>query len=178
MKALKIIGIILAVIIGLPLIIALFVSNDFSYEQSITINAPIEQVWASTNSLEKMDEWSPWTAKDPDLEQSFTGTSGAVGSENCWDSQHPEVGAGCQTITKVEAPTLLESHLSFSRPNESEGDAYVKLAEKNGATEVTWGMVSELPYPFNLINLVMDAEAAMSGEFNKGLNRLKEIAEA
>lgn len=178
MKALKIIGLILLVLIGLPLLIATMVSKDFSYEQSITINAPVEQVWASTNSLEKMDLWSPWTARDPQLLQTFVGAEGSVGAKNCWDSQHPEVGAGCQTITKVEAPYLLESKLEFTRPNEATGDSYLKLKAVAGGTEITWGMISELPYPFNIINLWMPAEKAMKADFTAGLEKLKELAEA
>ncbi len=177
MKALKIIGIILLILIGLPLIIALFVNKDFSHEESLTINAPVDEVWSSTNTLQKMDAWSPWTGRDPEIKQDYTGNEGTVGSKNCWDSQHPEVGAGCQTITKVGAPYLLETHLDFTRPYESQGDAYVKLEEDGNGTKVTWGIKSEFPYPMNLMNLMMDAEAAMGPDFQKGLNSLKTIVE-
>lgn len=177
MKALKIIGLILLIIIGLPLVIALFVSNDFSYEDQVSINAPIQKVWDQTNTLQKMDNWSPWGKKDPDLNQSFTGADGSVGSQNCWDSQHPEVGAGCQTITKVNAPYLLETRLDFTRPQESQGDGYVKLEESNGTTIVTWGIKSEFDYPMNILNLLMSAEDAMGPSFKEGLGKLKELSE-
>lgn len=178
MKALKVVGIILLVLIGLPLVLALFVSNDFSYEQSILINAPVEEVWANTNTLKKMDAWSPWTAKDPELSQTFEGSPGAVGEKNCWDSQSEAVGAGCQTITKVEAPYLLASHLDFSRPNEAEGEAYIRLKATENGTEVSWAMESSLPYPINLLNLIMPAEKAMGPDFTAGLNKLKSIVES
>lgn len=177
MKALKIIGIILLIIIGLPLVIALFVDKDFSHEEKVSIDAPILKVWNQTNTLKQMDNWSPWTKKDPDITQSFTGAEGSVGAKNCWDSQHPEVGAGCQTITKVDAPYLLETHLDFTRPQESQGDAYVKLEESNGATVVTWGIKSEFDYPWNILNLLMSAEDAMGPSFKEGLGKLKELSE-
>ena len=69
MKAVKIILIILVVLVGLPLIIALFVDKDFSHEESIVINAPINEVWNETNTLKKMDAWSPWTKMDDDIQQ-------------------------------------------------------------------------------------------------------------
>jgi len=175
MKVLKVLLIILVVIIALPLLIALGVDKDFSHEESLTINAPILQVWEKTNTLQKMDDWSPWTSMDPEIVQDFTGTAGTVGSKNCWDSQHPEVGAGCQTITKVSAPYLMETHLDFTRPQESEGDAYVKLEEVDGGTQVTWGIKSEFPYPMNILNLFMDAETAMGPSFQEGLGKLNDL---
>lgn len=178
MKALKIIIILVVVLIGGVLISALFVDKDFSHEESVTVNAPVMEVWNSTNTLKKMDAWSPWTKKDPEIKQTFDGQAGSVGAKNCWDSQHEEVGAGCQTITKVEAPYLLESHLDFTRPYESEGDTYLKLEEVDGGTKVTWGMKSEMAYPMNIMNLFMSAEEAMGASFQEGLNSLKDIAES
>jgi hypothetical protein len=177
MKALKIILIILVILIGIPLVIALFVDKDFSHEESLVINAPVTQVWNETNTLKKMDAWSPWTKKDPELEQTFEGAPGTVGAKNCWDSQHPEVGAGCQTITKVGAPYLLETRLDFSRPQESTGMAIIKLEESGSGTKVTWRMESEFDYPMNLINLFMTAEEAMGPSFQEGLGMLKDIVE-
>lgn len=178
MKALKTVVIAVVVLIGGLLIAALFISKDFSYEKTVHIKAPVLQVWNHTNSLENMNAWSPWASIDPDMKQEYKGASGEVGSENCWDSQNENVGAGCQTITKVAAPYTLETHLHFTRPFESHGDAYVKLSESAGGTEVTWGMKSEMAYPMNLMKLFMSAEDAMSEDFTKGLNKLKSLSEA
>lgn len=177
MKVLKPILIIVVVIIGAVLISALFISKDFSHEESMTINASVTEVWNQTNTLEKMDTWSPWTSMDPDIVQDFTGVSGTVGSKNCWDSQHEDVGAGCQTITKIGAPYLLETHLDFTRPQESEGDAYLKLIEAEGGTTITWGIQSEFDYPFNFFLLFTSAEAMMGPSFQEGLGNLKAIVE-
>lgn len=177
MKAVKIIIIVLVVLVGLPLIIALFVDKDFSHEESIVINAPINEVWNETNTLKKMDAWSPWTKMDDNIKQTFEGTAGTAGAKNCWDSQHPDVGAGCQTITKVEAPYLMESRLDFTRPNEATGKAILSLEEAEGGTKVTWRMESEFDYPANLINLMTSAEEAMGPMFKEGLGTLKVLAE-
>ncbi|WP_421750858.1 SRPBCC family protein [Croceimicrobium sp.] len=178
MKALKSVIIGVVVLIGALLLAALFVSKDFSYEQSVHIDAPVLQVWNHTNSLESMNDWSPWASIDPDMKQEYKGASGTVGSENCWDSENENVGAGCQTITKVAAPYTLETHLHFTRPFDSHGDAYVKLSESAGGTKVIWGMKSEMAYPMNIMNLFMSAEDAMSADFSKGLKKLKNLSEA
>jgi len=67
MKILKYIGIVLLVLIAIPLIIALFVSKDFNYEKSISINAPVDSVWMYTSSLGGLDKWSPWNDLDPNM---------------------------------------------------------------------------------------------------------------
>ena len=177
MKILKKIGIGLAAIIALLLIVALFVSNDFYYEKSITINAPIEKVWDHTNSLADLDSWSPWMEYDPNMKRELTGTDGTVGAKSSWESDNEKVGKGSQTITKIEKPTLLETDLKFYTPYESEAKGYVKLKPDGGNTIVTWGFESDMPYPFNLMKLTMNMEESIGQDFQTGLDKLKKMCE-
>ncbi len=177
MKILKILGIGLLIVIGIPLIIALFVPNDFIYEKSIDINAPIEVVWENVNRLADMDKWSPWNDYDPNMKKEFSGTDGEIGAKQFWDSDVEEVGKGSQTIAKLDAPNLIETDLVFYSPYESEAKAYVKLKEQGNVTTVTWGFDSEMPYPFNLMQLFTDMEEMMGKDWNNGLNNLKKLSE-
>lgn len=177
----KILKNLLKVVVGLillALIVAIFIDGDMSFEKSVSIDAPIEKVWEHTNTLDGMDSWSPWVHKDPDAKAQKSGTDGTVGAESCWDSQNKEVGKGCQKITKIEAPNLMETAMTFERPNESEAVGYVKLKEANGGTEVTWGFQSEIPYPFRIMKLFMNLDEAIGDDFDWGLNKLKELSEA
>lgn len=72
MKTSKTIGIVLLILIAIPLIIALFVPKDFAYEKSIAINAPIDSVWETVNSLTALDKWSPWNDQDPNMKKETT----------------------------------------------------------------------------------------------------------
>ncbi len=177
MSILKKAGIVLAIIIGLPLVVAIFVSGDINYEKSITINKPIEEVWPNVSSLAAMDKWSPWNDLDPNMEKSMSGTDGEVGAMASWESDVEEVGKGSQTISNIVKPTLFETDLKFYSPYESEAKGYVKLAEKGSKTVVTWGFSSEMPYPARIMLLFMNMEEEMDPEWNKGLGRLKEICE-
>ncbi|MFZ4724908.1 MAG: hypothetical protein ACOYMD_05640, partial [Paludibacter sp.] len=80
MKALKLIGIGLLVVVAILLIIALFIPKDFAYEKSITINAPIDSVWQNTNSLTGLDKWSPWNDHDPIMKKEMVGVDGTIGA--------------------------------------------------------------------------------------------------
>jgi hypothetical protein len=177
MKALKYIGITLGAIIALILIVALFVSNDVKYEKSISIDAPIDSVWLNVGSLSAVDKWSPWNDYDPNMKKSMTGTDGTVGAMASWESDVEEVGKGSQTISKIEAPTLLETDLKFYVPYESEAKGYIKLTPEGSGTKVTWGFQSEMPYPFNVTKLIINMEDMMEKDWNSGLSKLKALCE-
>jgi hypothetical protein len=177
MKALKYIGITLASIIALILIVALFISGDVHYEKSISINAPIDSVWLNVNSLSDLDKWSPWNDYDPNMKKSMTGTDGAVGSVASWESEVDEVGKGSQTISKIEAPTMIATELKFLVPYESEAKAIVKLSPEGSGTKATWVFESEIPYPFTLMKLFMNMDEMLDKDWNSGLTKLKALCE-
>lgn len=177
MKILKYIGIAVLIIVAIPLIVALFVSKDANYSKSIAIDAPVHVVWKNVNSLADLDKWSPWNDRDPGMKKDWKGTDGTVGASQSWESDVESVGSGSQTISKIEAPNLLETDLNFYEPYESEAKAYVKLTADGGRTVVTWGFESEMPYPFNLMGLFMNLDEMLDEDYNKGLERLKQICE-
>ncbi|MET7029923.1 SRPBCC family protein [Sediminicola luteus] len=177
MRIVKKIGIGLLVIIGLLLIVALFVSNDFHYEKSITINKPIEEVWENTKSLKAIDTWSPWMEYDPNMKKELSGTDGTIGAKVTWESDHEKVGKGSQTITKIDKPNLFATDLKFYTPYESEAKGFIELKPEGNNTIVTWGFDSEMPYPFNLMQLFMDIEEAIGEDFDLGLTKLKQLSE-
>lgn len=177
MSTLKKIGIGLLIIIAIPLIAGLFIDKEVTYEKSILINAPIEIIWLHVNSLSALDKWSPWNDYDPNMKKEFSGTDGEIGATQSWESTVEKVGKGSQTITKIEPPFLLETDLKFYVPYESEAKGYIKLANENGETKVTWGFSSEMPYPFNVSKLFMNMEKMMGEDWQNGLTKLKKLCE-
>jgi len=168
---------VLLAIVIIVLIAALFVSKDMNYEKSISISSPINKVWGFVNKLSEMDKWSPWKDKDPNMKQTLTGDDGNIGAKQSWESDVKNVGAGSQTITKIEQPTLLETQLDFIKPFKSTAQGYIKLSEEGEQTNVTWGFKSKMPYPMNLMKLFMNFEKEMDKEFGAGLTKLKELCE-
>ena len=159
------------------LIIALFVTKDFNFEKSVTINKPIEQVWQHTNSLSALDKWSPWYAYDQNIRKQIYGKDGTVGAKETWESDVESVGKGKQTITKIEAPTLFATKLEFIKPYKNKIDGFVKLKSEGEKTIVSWGVKSKLPYPYNIMNILVNAENTIGKDFASGLNKLKAICE-
>ena len=175
MKTLKFIGLAIGSIIVLILIIALFLPKEFSYEKTISINAPVDSVWQQVNSLAAMDKWSPWNDHDPNMKKEYSGVDGTIGAKQSWEGD--VVGTGSQTITKIEKPVLLETSLDFIKPHESHGKGYVELVADGNVTKATWGMTGNMPYPFNFMILFMNLEKDMGKDWNNGLSRLKSLSE-
>lgn len=172
--------IILYVILGIVLLIlvaGLFISKDVNYEKSLTVQADTGKIWPHVSKLSAMDQWSPWSSKDPDMKTTLTGTDGTVGAKQSWVSKVKNVGEGSQTIANLVKPNLVETKLEFIKPFKSKADAYIKLSQKDKDTVVTWGFKSKMPFPMNLMKLFMNFEKSMDVEFGQGLSKLKEICE-
>ena len=113
---------------------------------------------------------------DPNMEQSIEGQDGTVGATHKW-SGNELVGVGQQKIIAIEENKAIKTKLNFFEPWESEADAYINLASMEDETEVTWGFVSPLPKPMNIMALFMDMEEAVGKDYEKGLNTLKTMVE-
>lgn len=176
-KFFKVVGILLLLLVAFVLIAGIFVSKNFHLERDITINASRDKVWSHVSTLHALHDWSPWVEPDPNIKVSYEGQDGTVGAVYKWDG-NKDVGSGEQTITKLEQPEKMESHLHFIKPFDGQADAYINLADANGGTKVTWGLDMTYNYPMNVIKLFVDMDQMMGDTYNKGLAKLKTICEA
>ncbi|HZI53435.1 MAG TPA: SRPBCC family protein [Chitinophagaceae bacterium] len=176
-KVLKIIGIVLLLAIAFVLIAGIFVPKTFHLEKDITINAPQEKVWSHVNSLQELEKWSPWTDIAPAINVTHEGQKGAIGSVYRWEG-NKDVGSGNQTITKIQQPERVETHLHFIKPFKGEADSFIQLAAAGSGTNVTWGFDTKYSYPMNVMQLFVDMDEMMGNQYNKGLSKLKTISES
>jgi Polyketide cyclase / dehydrase and lipid transport len=176
-KFFKIIGIILLLAIIFVLVAGLLISKDYHFERDITINAPKEKVWSHVNSLGALTKWSPWLDKDPAVQTNIEGQDGAIGSVFKWKG-NKDVGEGTQTLTKLEAPNRVDTHLHFIEPFDGQADAHIDLADAGTGTKVTWGFDMKYTYPMNVMKLFMNMDDLMGKDYSNGLNKLKSLSEA
>lgn len=175
-KVLKYLGLLLLAALVFILISGLFVSKDYHFERSISINAPKEKVWAYVSTFANRNKWSPWLEHDPNMQQSVEGTDGTVGAVHKWKG-NKEVGSGSETFTAIESPSRIASLLSFKEPYESEANAFVTLQAEGTTTKATWGFDSKFPYPMNVMKLFMNMDKMMDKDFSYGLQKLKKNCE-
>jgi len=175
-KFLKITGIVILSLVVLFLIARLVAPKKYHLERDITINAPREKVWSHVNNLEECHKWNPWSEEDPNIKVSYGGNLGTVGSSYSYASE--KVGAGTQTLTKVDQPQRVESHMKFIKPWSGDADIFINLQDASGGTKVTWGFDTQFSYPMNAVIWLMPMDKNMSEAYDKGLNNLKRISES
>jgi effector-binding domain-containing protein/ribosome-associated toxin RatA of RatAB toxin-antitoxin module len=172
MKALKIIGITVGVIIAILLILPIFLPNTFMVERKIVINASPEAIYAQVNSFKNWERWSPWIEADSTIANTYSGPEVGVGAKSEWKSK--KSGNGQQTIIeslpyssirteiKIDDFTPMYSHFTFT-PGE-------------GGTTVVWSDSGSMSYPFNIMGLFTDK--MMAPDFERGLANLKKLVES
>ena len=116
MQILKIILLVIVVIIAIPLIIALFVSNDYKITRSIIINKPQQEVFDYIKLIKNQEQYSKWVMTDPNMKKTFTGPDGTVGFIYAWDSKNKQAGKGEQEIKKINDGEGIDIEVRFEKP--------------------------------------------------------------
>ncbi len=175
MKALKIIGALLLVVV-VAFVIAMFIfPTELVVERSVEINAPKSVVHKHVSSLALMHDWSPWAKTDSTIKWEIVGEDGTVGAIYKWSGE--KVGIGEQEFIAIGDDTV-KMQVRFTTPFESIADAYIILKElAPTSTQVTWGFASNAGRPGNVFMGLMGAEETVGADYQKGLDSLKVIAE-
>ena len=112
---LKKILLILAAIIVIVLVAALFQPAEFRVTRSATIAAPAATVFAEINDFHRWQAWSPWEKLDPTMKRTFEGPASGVGASYGWEG-NSDVGAGRMTISESKPAEIIRIKLEFLKP--------------------------------------------------------------
>lgn len=176
MKILKRILFVILGLIALLLIIALFVKKDYAITKEIVINKPVAEVFNYVKYLKNQDNYSIWNQIDPGMKKVYTGTDGTIGFIYAWDSENKNAGKGAQEIKAIDENKRVDVEIRFEKPMEGTNQASVITTPiDSNKTKVEWGFYGKSPYPFNLMNLCMDA--LVGGDLQKNLENLKKVLE-
>ncbi|MFC5046674.1 SRPBCC family protein [Aquimarina hainanensis] len=178
MGILKKILLVIAILIAIPLITALFVKKEYDVEREVIIDKPKQEVFEYVKYLKNQDQYSKWALMDPEMKKTYSGTDGMVGFIAAWDSENEEVGKGEQEIKKITEGERIDYELRFLTPFQSTEPAYmITEAISGNKTKVKWGFSGHMDYPMNLMMLFMDFEQMIGDDLNTGLQNLKNILE-
>jgi len=175
MKILKYLVIGLVSLVVLVFIVSMFFSSKIHAERSVTINAPVDVVFAQVNTLKNWPKWDPWMSKDPNAENTYEGPESGVGSIHKWKSKVREVGSGAMTLTSSVPNESLDFKLEFEGRGSSMAGFKFKADGPN--TMVTWSL--DMDAGMNPIMRIMGSmmDKMIGPDFEKGLNNLKELCE-
>jgi len=168
--------IILAVVILLPLIIALFIPKDYRVEKHTIINRPKHVVFDYIKYIKNQDYYNKWVMTDPNMKKTFTGTDGTIGFIYAWNG-NKKAGEGENEITGLTDGERITTEIRFVRPFKTIGHTYMAVeADSEHGTKITWGMTGRSPYPLNLMTSLM--QGALGNDLSVSLNNLKKILES
>lgn len=176
MKIIKRILLVIAILIAIPLIIALFIRKDYTVEREVNINKPAGEVFDYVKYLKNQDTYSVWAKIDPAMKKDYQGTDATPGFVYRWDSQNKDAGKGEQEIKKV-VPGQVDYEIRFIKPFPGKASAFMSATPVSGSqTTVKWGFSSRMAYPMNLM-LLMNMEDMIGKDLQTGLNNLKTLLE-
>lgn len=174
MKALKIIGIVLAVIIVVGGIAVFMQPAQGHVEKSIVINASPATVYKELNGFKSFQEWSPWAKMDPAAKYTFEGPESGVGAKMNWSGE--KVGKGSQWIEESIEDQKIKCGLAFEG-FEGKASAEFILAPEGDGTLLRWTYDGE--------NHGMTGKAMwivmghmLDGQYEQGLGDVKKFIES
>ena len=175
MNILFIILLVLAGIIVLLLVSALFMRKEYSIQRGIIIDAPRQKVFDYLKQLKNQDNFNKWVMVDPGMKREFRGTDGTAGFVYAWNG-NKKAGAGEQEIKAIVEGESIETEIRFIRP--FAGIAYANMTTEpvsGQQTKVTWSNASEMKYPMNLMLSMIGKMLAK--DMDTSLLNLKNILE-
>ena len=176
MRALKRLLIGLILLVGLLVAVAFVLPQQISVARSTVINAPEGDIFPYLNSPRKFNEWSPWAARDPKTEYTFSGPETGKGARMSWKSDNPEVGAGTSEIIESEENKRVKVQLDFG--DMGKATAQQELSPSGAGTEVKWGFETDVGNNPIKRWFGLMFERWVGKDYEDGLTRLKKLIES
>jgi len=165
----------IGVLFGLMALFGLTQPTIAKLERSIEINASTEDAYNQVSNLKSFVTWSPWSKKDPTMQQTFLGIDGVIGSVYSWKGNN-KVGQGMMTLTALIPGKQASMDIDFGQRGKASTELIV--SESGGKTMVTWKFESSMG-----TNPIMRCAQPMmkkviGNDYQNGLANLKHLLEA
>lgn len=171
MKALKTLGIVLAVVAGTFVIYNASIEPHYEVNRSLEIQASPESVSQVVSDFTTWPKWSAWFDKDSTMVAAFPGNTAGKGATYSWTSEMS--GNGSMEIVDYKDGRSMTTAITFDGMGGSTGNWRFEATETG--TLVTWGFSGDMP--FFLRFMAPNMEQAVAPDFEAGLNTLKKLIE-
>ncbi len=151
--------------------------TDISYQRSIVTTASADTVFAVFSDLGRWDEWSPYNKRDLNMRMELSAPSTGIGAQYAWEG-NKDVGAGRMIITAVNPGRSIDMSLQFDRPFKCDNHVEWRVDDEAELRRITWSMdgKNDALMP-RIVGLFIDMDKMIGGDWEEGLETLKEIAE-
>ncbi|MGR9089954.1 MAG: SRPBCC family protein [Gammaproteobacteria bacterium] len=150
--------------------------DTFVVERALRMKAPPEQVFTLISNFEHWAAWSPWVAKDPQIEIMLSEQTSGMGARYEWAGD-ANVGRGRMEIVRVMPPESVRLKLSIFEPMLATNMVDFVLTPFGDYTKVTWTMRGPMDFKMKLMSVFTAMDDRVGPDFALGLGRLKALAE-
>jgi len=172
MKALKIIGLIILVILAIVIVVPYFLPDNVALTEEVMIQAKPRVIFRQVNKLSNWKAWSPFET-DTTMVDTFTGPEQGVGAIRSWDGK--DVDKGKMTIIESDPYRYIRNKLEFGPDGGGGVGTWNFTTEKEG-TKVSWSIhMLDMGYFERWFGLF--ANSMLRPLMKDGLNKLKELTE-
>lgn len=160
----------------LLVLVGFLLPGAYRVSRAVEIAAAPEEVFPLVGDLARWRDWSPWFARDPQMELRFAPATAGVGAWVEWRGAHQ--GGGRAEVLGTRSPEHIRYRMTFADvPVGTEGVFDLVATAGGRGAHVTWTSEARLGWSplarwFGL--LLRRAEAA---ELERGLGALKTCAE-
>ncbi len=175
-RALRWLGLAIVVVVVAAILVAFALPRHAVVARSVEIAAPPSAIFPLVGDLRRFNEWSPWADIDPETVYTFTGPIDGVGQTLNWQSEDERVGHGAISIAAIEPDGRVDMVVDFGR--EKTALAAMVLAPTGGGTRVVWSLDIDLGFNPIARYFGMMMDGMVGPDYEKGLARLKAVAEA
>ncbi len=166
---------VVAGIIALLLIIALFMKRKHYVKREIIINAPRQKVFDFLKLLKNQEKFNKWAKTDPDRKEEFKGTDGTVGFIYAW-SGNKNAGEGEKEIKNIIEGKRIETEIRFVKPMQITACVIMETESlSDNQTKVYLSNAGTLKYPLNI--MIPMVEKKFPKDIDISLSTLKNIFE-
>ncbi|NOT76272.1 MAG: SRPBCC family protein [Cyclobacteriaceae bacterium] len=169
---------VIAIIIGLFLLIALFIRKEYAIEKDIIISRPLSDVFAYVRLIKNQDQYNKWWQLDMNSKREYTGTDGQVGFIAAWNSTNNQAGEGAQEITSIKEGESIDCEIRFVRPFAGVSQTTMTTTPLDAQhTKVKWTFNGSSKYPMNAMFAMLKLDQVLGKDLALSLENLKKKLE-
>ena len=172
---LKKILLVLLAILAVALLVGLALPTAFDVERAVLVQAAPARVHAFVGDLRRWPEWTVWRESDPKLAVVLGPVSTGVGASQSWTDSS---GSGRLVFTRCDEAGVAYDMVFADDGEEMPAKGEIRYAPEGEATRVTWRMQGDFAVPVVGGWLRIAMVGFVEDDFDKGLAKLKRMAEA
>lgn len=154
--------------------VGLALPRNVTIARSVVINAPESFVFSHLDNLRSFNAWSPFAARDPQLQVSYAGPESGKGARVDWTSSKRSVGDGSMEITGSSPNRRIDLDVNF---HGQKGKSFYNVVPAGSGSKVTWGFQYETDAnPLTRWRGLTDRR--FGAELGDGLTKLEELIES